>query len=156
MKKRADIAVYDADYVLQLVVEIKKQPDADTQWATQMRCNLLRYEVTPNAPYFLLALSNNFYLWKNSNSVGDKALPDYIINANGVLSPYFSRSHAPAWECILSFPRAGVGMHFLVPTRRRGNAFSRSHAPAWECIFSFPRAGVNAIKLRNICWSPKL
>jgi len=92
MKKRADIAVYDADYVLQLVVEIKKQPDADTQWATQMRCNLLRYEVTPNAPYFLLALSDNFYLWKNSNSVGDKALPDYIINANGVLSPYFDQS----------------------------------------------------------------
>jgi hypothetical protein len=89
MKKHADIAVYDPDYNLQLVVEIKNLPAADNQWAIQMRGNLLfKYEMTPNAPYFLLALPDHFYLWTNSKGVGEDAPPDYVINATAALT-YF-------------------------------------------------------------------
>jgi hypothetical protein len=89
MKKHADIAVYDPDYNLQLVVEIKNSPAADNQWAIQMRGNLLfKYEMTPNAPYFLLVLPDHFYLWKNSKEAGEDAPPDYVINATAALT-YF-------------------------------------------------------------------
>ena len=64
MTKHADITVYDTNNNLQLVVEVKNQPDVSAHWATQMRRNLLKHEFTPNAPYFLLVLPENFYLWK--------------------------------------------------------------------------------------------
>jgi hypothetical protein len=89
MKKRADIAVYDPDRNLQLVVEVKNQPEASVEWATQMRRNLLRYEVVPNAPYFLLALPESFYLWNHSKVVGDEVPPDYVVDATRVLTTYY-------------------------------------------------------------------
>ena len=84
----------------------------------------------------------------------------------------FSRSHAPAWECIhyadrFSFPRGSMGTRSISPSASRNNrlashpsppvsapaAFSRSHAPAWECIhytdrFLFPRSCVGMHTLR--------
>ncbi len=87
MTKHADIIVYDSDNNLQLVVEVKNQPDVSVDWATQMRRNLLGHELTPNAPYFLLAVPENFYLWKNAKSVNSP--PDYVIDATETLTSYF-------------------------------------------------------------------
>jgi hypothetical protein len=42
MTKHADITVYDSNNNLQLVVEVKNQPDASADWATQMRRNWTR------------------------------------------------------------------------------------------------------------------
>ena len=81
---------------------------------------------------------------------------------DGLRHTGFSRSHAPAWECIqyvrvslfpcsrvgmhtqgqdglrhtgfLSFPRSCVGTHTQGQDGLRHTGFSRSHAPAWECI----------------------
>ncbi|KPA11746.1 hypothetical protein MHK_008049 [Candidatus Magnetomorum sp. HK-1] len=82
----------------------------------------------------------------------------------------YSRSHAPAWECILdapassitldptlqrgnasstlqrrvllSFPRSSVGMH---PRRSSVEYYSRSHAPAWECILDAPASSITLV-----------
>jgi hypothetical protein len=89
MTKHADITVYDTNNNLQLVVEVKNQPDVSAHWATQMRRNLLKHEFTPNAPYFLLVLPENFYLWKNSFLSELDAQPDYIVDTTEVLSAYF-------------------------------------------------------------------
>jgi hypothetical protein len=54
----------------------------------QLKCDVTGHELTPNAPYFLLALPENFYLWKNS--VSYEAPPDYIVDAAETLTSYFN------------------------------------------------------------------
>ena len=90
MNTRADILVYDHDQKLQLVVEVKSKHGASADWAAQMRRNLLVHSMIPNAPYFLLALPDFFYLWKDSeNDAG--APPDYTIDTSEALASYADR-----------------------------------------------------------------
>jgi hypothetical protein len=91
---RADIAVYGLDRRLQLVVEVKNRLNASVEWATRMRENLLSYSAIPNAPYFLLALPDFFYLWKEAASTTD-GQPDYKIEAKEALSSYVDESIRP-------------------------------------------------------------
>jgi hypothetical protein len=90
MTKRANISVYGSNDNLQLVIAIKNQPDVSTDWAIQMRRNLLEHGLTQNAPYFLLAHPEKFYLWENSKSVSYEAPPDYIIDAVEALTSYYN------------------------------------------------------------------
>ena len=87
----ADIAVYDTDGQLQLVVEIKNRPGASAEWATRLRHNLLVHSFIPRAPYFLLALPDFFYLWTDAMSASNLAKPDYEINATKILAPYLNQ-----------------------------------------------------------------
>lgn len=90
--KRADVAVYGSDGRLQLVVEIKARPGASTEWAVHMRRNLLAHAAIPLAPYFLLALPNFFYLWKDAASANHEARPDYRIKASEMLASYLDQT----------------------------------------------------------------
>ena len=89
--KQADIAVYDPDGQLQLVVEIKNRPGASAEWATRLRHNLLVHSFIPRAPYFLLALPDFFYLWTDALSASNLAKPDYEIEATEILAPYLNQ-----------------------------------------------------------------
>ena len=90
--RRADVAVYNPDGKLQLVVEIKNRSGASAEWVAQMRRNLLIHAVIPPSPYFLLALPDFFYLWIDAMSVHELASPDYQIKAAEVLAPYLDPS----------------------------------------------------------------
>ena len=87
----ADIAVYDSDGQLQLVVEIKNRPGASAEWATRLRHNLLVHSFIPRAPYFLLALPDYFYLWTDAMSASNLAKPNYKIKATQILAPYLNQ-----------------------------------------------------------------
>ncbi len=68
LKRRFDIAVYDKDERLRLVVDVKnysyKHEGAVEQWATRIRRNLVRHAAVPIYVYFLLAVyPAPFYLW---------------------------------------------------------------------------------------------
>jgi hypothetical protein len=68
LSRRFDIAVYDKDERLQLVVEVKDYPDKHEmeieQWATRIRRNLVEHSAVPGYVYFLLAVyPAPFYLW---------------------------------------------------------------------------------------------
>lgn len=89
--KRADIAVYDPDGQLQLVVEIKNRPGASPEWAAHLRHNLLVHSFIPHAPYFLLVLPDFFYLWTDAMSASNLAKPDYKIKATEILAPYLNQ-----------------------------------------------------------------
>lgn len=89
--KQADIAVYDPDRQLQLVVEIKNRPGASAEWATRLRHNLLVHSFIPRTPYFLLALPDFFYLWTDALSASNLAKPNYKIKATEVLAPYLDQ-----------------------------------------------------------------
>jgi hypothetical protein len=108
MTRQADVAVYDSDGNLQLVVEIKKKLSATLEWVTQMRQNLLIHSLVPNAPYFLLALPDFFYLWKNSSSINELASPDYKIETTEILGPYVKRSNLSLTEM------SQYGLEFVV------------------------------------------
>jgi hypothetical protein len=92
MAKRADLAVYGPDGTLQLVVEVKNKPGPALEWAIQMRRNLLAHSLLPNSPYFLLALPDSFYLWKDGSPISYQSPPDYAIDAAEVLRPYLPPS----------------------------------------------------------------
>lgn len=92
MTRKADVTVYSADGKLQLVVEVKKRAGASLEWVTQMRRNLLLHALIPHTPYFLLALPDYFYFWKNTDTANNQALPAYQIETLELLSPYLKQS----------------------------------------------------------------
>ena len=92
MIERPDISVYSPDNRLQLVVEVKRKKGATPEWAAKMRRNLFIHSVVPYSPYFLLALPDHFYLWKNTGSPIDMKSPDYIADSKPILEPYLNNS----------------------------------------------------------------
>jgi hypothetical protein len=91
MSSRADIVVSTPDEQVQLVVEVKNKRGASAEWAAQMRRNLLVHGVVPNAPFFLLATPDRFYLWKDGKPAGAPLAPDDEVEATEVLAPYIDR-----------------------------------------------------------------
>jgi hypothetical protein len=85
--ERADIMVFDANWQLQLVGEVKNKYRASAEWVTRMRYNLLFHTYVPNAPYFLLALPDYFHLWVDALA-DEEVAPDFTIPATEILSPY--------------------------------------------------------------------
>ncbi len=99
IKKIADIVVYAPDSSPQLVVEVKNRSGASATWAARMLRNLLVHGMILDAPYYMLALPDVFYLWKNVDSslsgsrniTGGEVEPDFEINATEVLASYVDR-----------------------------------------------------------------
>ncbi len=58
-----------------------------------MRRNLFAHSVVPKSPYFLLALPDRFYLWKNTSPAVDIKPPDYTANSKPVLESYIGASY---------------------------------------------------------------
>ena len=90
---RADIVVYDQTKNIQLIVEVKNKLGASREWAAQMRRNLLIHAVVPNAPYFLLALPDISYLWVNSHTQLEEALPNYEFKTKDILFSYMNEAN---------------------------------------------------------------
>jgi hypothetical protein len=87
-----DIAAYDADGQIVLVVEIKKQLNTSRKWATMIRRNLYEHGFVPSVPYFLLATPDRFYLWEQLGQDEELAEPDYEIDPRRFLSKYIKGS----------------------------------------------------------------
>lgn len=91
--KHIDIAVYSPDHELQLLVEVKSKTEATTEWAAHMRRNLAVHLSLPGSPYFLLALPDHFYLWKNVRALPTVTQSDYDIDPEPFLAPYVDAAH---------------------------------------------------------------
>ena len=63
---RADIVVFGPDARPQLLVEVKNRSAASPEWAAQLRRNLAVHFGLTSTPYFLLALPDIFYFWRNA------------------------------------------------------------------------------------------
>jgi len=95
MSNQVDIAVSAPDERVQLVVEVKNVRGASPEWAAQLRRNLLVHGLVPNAPYFLLALPDRFYLWKAGATLPDAVPADYTVDTRDVLGSYTDRLGLP-------------------------------------------------------------
>ncbi|OBQ38249.1 MAG: hypothetical protein AN487_08015 [Anabaena sp. CRKS33] len=94
----ADMAVQGKDRHLQLLVEVKNKRGASKIWAAKMRRNMYAHGLLPEAPFFLLALPDKFYLWKNIGLSTDLIEPDYEINPESFLKPYYPKAYAPNYQ----------------------------------------------------------
>lgn len=86
----ADIIAYNLKGQPTLTVEVKNKSKTTTDWATQLRRNILSHGALPDSKYFLLALPDKFYLWKDSFEKLN-AKPDYVENPKPFLSKYYSK-----------------------------------------------------------------
>jgi hypothetical protein len=55
---------------------------------------MFNHLLLPRAPFFLLALPERFFLWKNASPL-EATPPDYEIDASLVLQPYAGNLHMP-------------------------------------------------------------
>jgi len=126
LKRRFDIAVYDKDERLQLVVDVKnysyKHEGDVEQWATRIRRNLVRHSAVPIYVYFLLAIyPAPFYLWLPD--AAPDAPPRFAIDVqaqmprleeSGIISDYQQQVDAVfAWLTALVNAPAGEPQAWL-------------------------------------------
>ena len=94
---RADVVVQDRGGKPVLVVEAKSRFDVTRRWAARTFRNLYAHGSVPDAPYFLLALPDAFYLWRDpvrkaleafTGGEREEVLPDYAVPAWETVRPY--------------------------------------------------------------------
>jgi hypothetical protein len=105
-----DISAYDSDGQLTLVAEVKNKLCTNRQWAARVRQNLLEHEWLPSARFFLLALPDRFYLWRDVPKNSGAVDPTYEFDPAPLLKPYYdpmrSGAHRPssvAFELMILF-----------------------------------------------------
>jgi hypothetical protein len=92
MSDRWDLAAYDQNNQLILAVEVKSKLNVPPEWAARLRRNILAHGTFPNAPYFLMAFPDRFYLWRNTVSNQEAIEPTYVVDARPILQPYFEQA----------------------------------------------------------------
>ncbi len=95
MHKQADIAVYSRDRSLQLVIEVRNGYGDSPEWAREVRQMLLSNEAVPSSPYFLMALTNQLYLWTPTTRNDYGALPEHAIDTLAALAAYIGWLERP-------------------------------------------------------------
>jgi hypothetical protein len=107
---QADFAVYDRDGQLALTAEVINRLGTTRKWAAEMRYDLLAPGGYPIAPYFLLALPDRFYLWKQARRTVTERMPNYVVDAELLLRRYYEplgystgELSRPAFDLVVSF-----------------------------------------------------
>jgi hypothetical protein len=96
MSDTADIAVFSPDRNLKLIVEVKGNRGATAEWASQLRRNLIAHEAIPRSPFFMLALPDKLYLWRNGSDAIDSRPADFVADSEPIISAYLDdRSPSP-------------------------------------------------------------
>jgi hypothetical protein len=92
MTSSVDFVVQDKQGNPALLVEVKALRDRSEDWARKMRRNLSVHGPLPDAPFFLLALPDRFFLWTDHSQLDPMDRPSHAIDAEPLLAPYFDRA----------------------------------------------------------------
>jgi len=68
-----------------LIVEVKRRIGVSKSWAASMRANLYLHSPFQSFQFFLLATSEQFFLWRGRDSSAENVMPDYACAAEDVL-----------------------------------------------------------------------
>ncbi len=112
MATEPDFTLYDRYGRLAAVFEVRAKRGTTSEWAAELRHNLLSYEAFRYAPFFLLLTPDQVYLWKESPKAVEKESsplpPDCEIDAKPLFQPYLKGTHQeleeislPAFELVL-------------------------------------------------------
>ncbi len=129
-----DIAVYDKEGNVTLVVEVKNKTRASPDWAAQMRRNLAVHLGIPRSRFFLLALPDHFYLWQAITNPLDYVTPDYDVDPVPLLAGYVE--DAP--HTLSGMSEYGLTLAVLSWLTRvvRGTQVAGGPAPEQEWLFA--------------------
>jgi hypothetical protein len=89
MSQIADFIAYSPDGQIALIAEAKGRRNTSRSWATQLRRNLLAHGTVPTSRFFLLALPDRLYLWKDAGNASELVEPTYEIDAAPFFQPYY-------------------------------------------------------------------
>jgi hypothetical protein len=92
MSELADIVAYNPEGEIALIVEVKSRTNTSRVWATRMRRNMLAHGSFPSTPYFLLALPDRLYLWKDAGTIPDLIEPRFEFDATPFFQPYYTEA----------------------------------------------------------------
>lgn len=87
MRQYADILAFDKNGQLALVAEVKNKLGTSSEWAAKLRRNMFAHGSVPNAPFFLLALPDSFYLWENTGRTLEVVEPTQQVDPQPFLQP---------------------------------------------------------------------
>jgi hypothetical protein len=87
----ADLVVDGPGGGIQLVVEAKNTVAPSPEWAARFLRNLFIHAQIPPTPFFLLALRDHLYLWRQPS--GDPGPPEFEGDTATALQPYLRRIH---------------------------------------------------------------
>jgi hypothetical protein len=90
MSQIADFVAYSPDGQIALIAEAKGRTNTTRSWATQLRRNMLSHGAVPSSRFFLLALPDRLYLWKDAGNKSELVEPTYEIDAAPFFQPYFA------------------------------------------------------------------
>src|SRR6185503_21152292 len=77
---------------IRLLVEAKNTTSPSSDWAARFLRNLFVHAQIPESTYFLLALRDHLYLWRNP--APDVRTPDFEADTTVALRPYLKRLNA--------------------------------------------------------------
>ena len=89
---KADLVVYDRNGQIVLIAEVKRKIGVSAKWAAKWRSNMLSHGSQPNTKFFMIALPDRFYLWKDAGTTPKPTNPTFEIDAGPVLKPYLDES----------------------------------------------------------------
>lgn len=92
MSPVADLVAYNLNGQVTLVAEAKSKTDTSRDWAVRMRRNMLAHGLVPDSPFFLLALPDKLYLWKDAGNAPELILPTYEIDGTPFFQSYYKRA----------------------------------------------------------------
>lgn len=92
MRNIADLVAYDHDGQIALIVEAKSRTNTSSAWATEMRRNIFAHGSMPASRYFMLALPDKLYLWKNAGLDPKLVEPTYEINSAPFFKAYYEKA----------------------------------------------------------------
>jgi hypothetical protein len=135
---KADAAVYDREGKLILVVETKSRFGVTQRWAARTFRNLYVHGSVPDVPYFLLALPDAFYLWRDPGRKAleafvkderEEVMPDYAVPAWGAIRPYLGGNDVSPNE-LSTYSIAMIVNAFFADLLNNYSDLSRESAPA--------------------------
>jgi hypothetical protein len=87
-----DFTVEKSGRGISLLVEAKNTTSPSPDWAARFLRNLFVHAQIPESAFFLLALRDHFYLWRNP--APDVSAPDFEADTAVALRPYLARLDA--------------------------------------------------------------
>lgn len=110
MNSRADLAVYNSEGELKIVVDIKGRYGTTTEWATHTRRNMAAHGNLSNVDFFIIATKDRLYVWKKSGTKPELVEPTYEIDLHSELKRYFEASHLDSDDI------SGYALELLIAT----------------------------------------
>jgi hypothetical protein len=118
---RPDIVGFDQNGQVRLVAEVKNRRGVSSDWATQLRRNIVAHSSVAPTAYFLLVLPDQLYLWKPTPKPELDRKPDWHSTVPEWVAEHTSSTSA--------FELSSFG--WLSDLTRLTSPDALRHDPAW-------------------------